>query len=274
MIPSTMLAAALLLLPTLAEEFERPQGSPPTSSPRGFSGKNADTEKKWEQRYRSLPQASVIRESNRILSAEPHHVGSPYDEKNARWILSKFREFGLDASIETFYPLFSTPKERILEMIEPAFFRASLAETPVEGDPTSSQTAAQLPTYNVYSIDGDVTAPLVYVNYGVPADYEKLARLGVNVRGKVVIARYGASWRGIKPKVAAEHGAVGCLIYSDPRDNGYFVGDVFPDGPMRNKNGVQRGSVLDMPLYPGDPLTPGIPATPDAKRLDLKDAPT
>ncbi len=269
-----MLAAALLLLPTLAEEFERPQGSPPTSSPRGFSGKNADTEKKWEQRYRSLPQASVIRESNRILSAEPHHVGSPYDEKNARWILSKFREFGLDASIETFYPLFSTPKERILEMIEPAFFRASLAETPVEGDPTSSQTAAQLPTYNVYSIDGDVTAPLVYVNYGVPADYERLARLGVNVRGKVVIARYGASWRGIKPKVAAEHGAVGCLIYSDPRDDGYFEGDVYPAGPYRPPQGVQRGSVSDGPLYAGDPLTPGVGATNPNARVDLKDAKT
>ena len=114
----------------------------------------------------------------------------------------------------------------------------------------------------------------MYVNYGRPQDYEDLDRRGISVKGAIVIARYGASWRGIKPKVAAEHGAVGCLIYSDPRDDGYFVDDVFPDGPMRNKNGVQRGSVLDMPLYPGDPLTPGIPATPDAKRLDIKDAPT
>src|SRR6266540_806203 len=274
MTPSTMFAVALLLLPALAGGFEGPEGPPPTSSPRGFSGKSADTERKWEQRYRSLPQASVIRESNRILSAEPHHVGSPYDEKNARWILSKFLEFGLDASIETFYPLFSTPKERVLEMIEPAFFRAALAETPVEGDPTSSQTAAQLPTYNVYSIDGDVTASLVYVNYGVPADYEKLARLGVDVRGKVVIVRYGASWRGIKPKVAAEHGAVGCLIYSDPRDDGYFEGDVYPAGPYRPPQGVQRGSVSDGPLYAGDPLTPGVGATNPNARFDLRDAKT
>ena len=259
---STKLAAALLLLPALG------------STPRGFFGENADAEVKWERRYRSLPQASVIHETNRVLSAEPHHVGSPADEKNARWIFSKFKEFGLEASIETFYPLFATPKERVVEMVAPAVFRASLAETPVAGDPTSSQTAAQLPTYNVYSIDGDVTAPLVYVNYGVPADYERLARLGVDPRGKIVIARYGASWRGIKPKVAAEHGAVGCLIYSDPRDDGFFEGDVYPAGPYRPAQGVQRGSVSDGPLYAGDPLTPGVGATNPNARIDLKDAKT
>ena len=141
-------------------------------------------------------------------------------------------------------------------------------------DPTSSQKNEQLPTYNAYSIDGDVTAPLVYVNYGRPADYEVLERRGISVKGAIVIARYGESWRGIKPKVAAEHGAIGCLIYSDPSDDGYSVGDVFPKGPMRNADGVQRGSVMDMPVYPGDPLTPGVGATPDAKRLDIKDAAT
>src|SRR6185369_1788652 len=150
----------------------------------------------------------------------------------------------------------------------------SLAEPPLPVDPTSNQQAEQLPTYNAYSIDGDVTAPLVYVNYGVPADYERLDRLGISVKGAIVIARYGESWRGIKPKVAAEHGAVGCLIYSDPRDDGYFVGDVFPQGGLRNKSGVQRGSVADMPTYPGDPLTPGVGATKDAKRLTVADAPT
>jgi len=149
-----------------------------------------------------------------------------------------------------------------------------LQEPPVEVDPTSNQQAEQLPTYNAYSADGDVTAPLVYVNYGVPEDYEKLERLGVSVKGSIVIARYGQSWRGIKPKVAAEHGAVGCIIYSDPRDDGYFEDDVFPGGPMRNKNGVQRGSVMDMPTYPGDPLTPGIGAVPGAKRLDVKEVTT
>src|SRR5437868_6362883 len=142
------------------------------------------------------------------------------------------------------------------------------------GYAAASANAEQLPTYNAYSIDGDVTAPLVYVNFGVPDDYEMLDRLGVSVKGAIVIARYGGSWRGIKPKVAAEHGAVGCLIYSDPREDGYFQGEVFPEGAYRNKDGVQRGSVMDMPVYPGDPLTPGIGATKDAKRLSRSEAVT
>jgi N-acetylated-alpha-linked acidic dipeptidase len=243
-------------------------------SPRGFFRENADAEKKWEGQYRALPDATAEREFDRLLSAEPHHLGSPDDEKNGRWILGKFREWGLDASIETFHVLFPTPKERVLELLEPVPFRATLAETPLPEDPTSSQTAKQLPTYNAYSVDGDVTAPLVYVNYGVPSDYERLERLGIDVRGKIVIARYGESWRGIKPKVAAEHGALGCILYSDPRDDGYFVGEVYPKGAYRPEQGVQRGSVADMPLYSGDPLTPGVGATRDPGRFDLKDAKT
>jgi N-acetylated-alpha-linked acidic dipeptidase len=208
------------------------------------------------------------------LSARPHHVGSPYDKDNAEWLLGKLKEWGLDASIESFDVLFPTPKERALELVEPARFTAKLEEPTVLGDPTSSQHDEQLPTYNAYSIDGDVTAPLVYVNYGTPDDYEQLDRLGVSVKGAIVIARYGASWRGIKPKVAAEHGAVGCLIYSDPRDDGYHGGETYPAGPWRPKDGVQRGSVMDMPVYPGDPLTPGIGATKDARRLPLNEART
>jgi N-acetylated-alpha-linked acidic dipeptidase len=228
----------------------------------------------WENRFRALPVAANIGEYMKRLSARPHHVGSPYDKDNAEWILARFKEWGWNAQLESFTVLFPTPKERVVELVAPTSFKALLEEPAVAVDPTSGQKTEQLPPYNAYSIDGDVTAPLVYVNYGRPQDYEDLDRRGISVRGAIVIARYGASWRGIKPKVAAEHGAVGCLIYSDPRDDGYFVDDVFPDGPMRNKYGVQRGSVLDMPLYPGDPLTPGIPATPDAKRLDIKDAPT
>jgi len=187
----------------------------------------------WERDYRTLPRSDSVREFNRRLSAVPHHVGSPGGADNAKWIEQKFHEFGLDAKIETFDVLFPTPKERLLELVAPVSFRASLVEPPVEGDPTSLQKDLQLPTYNAYSIDGDVTAQLVYVNYGVPADYERLERLGVDVRGKIVIVRYGASWRGIKPKVAAEHGAVACLIYSDPRDDGYAEGDVYPRGSQR-----------------------------------------
>jgi N-acetylated-alpha-linked acidic dipeptidase len=255
------IAAALLIVPLLAV-------------PRGFLPESASDEARWEERYRALPDPSVIQETARVLSAAPHHTGSGGDEKNARWILAKFREFGFEASIETFYPLFATPKERLVEMVEPTRFRAALAETPVQGDPTSGQAAEQLPTYNVYSIDGDVTAPLVYVNYGVPADYEKLDSLGVDVRGKIVLARYGASWRGIKPKVAAERGAIGCLLYSDPRDDGYFNGDIYPKGPYRPPQGVQRGSVSDGPLYAGDPLTPGVGADKPPPSVDLSKAQT
>ena len=247
--------------------------SPNMSIP-GFTKSDAQSEADWEAKFRAIPDPKIMIDTMKRLAARPHHVGSPYDKENSEWILSKYKEWGWDAHIETFNVLFPTPKERLVEMTEPTHFVAKLQEPPVPGDPTSSQQDEQLPTYNAYSIDGDVTAPLVYVNYGTPADYETLDREGISVKGAIVIARYGGSWRGIKPKVAAEHGAIGCLIYSDPRDDGYFQGDVFPKGAERPKDGVQRGSVMDMPLYPGDPLTPGVGATPDAKRLDIKDAPT
>jgi N-acetylated-alpha-linked acidic dipeptidase len=225
----------------------------------------------WETKLRSIPDQNIIQENDKRLSARPHHLGSPYDKENAEWILSKFREWGFDATIEKFEVLFPTPKRRLLEMVGPTRFTAKLKEPAVPVDPTSDQQSEQLPTYNAYSVDGDVTAPLVYVNYGIPKDYEELDRQGISVKGAIVIARYGAAWRGIKPKVAAEHGAIGCIIYSDPRDDGYYQGDVFPKGAYRNKDGVQRGSVMDMPIYPGDPLTPGVGATEHAKRLDLRD---
>jgi N-acetylated-alpha-linked acidic dipeptidase len=226
----------------------------------------------WDESFRSLPQPANIKSYMQRLSARPHHVGSAYDRDNAEWILAKFKEWGWEADIERFDVLFPTPKERRLELVAPTKFTARLEEPTLTVDPTSGQKSEQLPSYNAYSIDGDVTAPLVYVNYGRPEDYEQLDRLGVSVRGAIVIARYGQSWRGIKPKVAGEHGAIGCLIYSDPRDDGYAIGPVFPDGPMRPRDGVQRGSVMDIPVYPGDPLTPGVGATATAKRLSLAEA--
>jgi len=241
---------------------------------RGYSTDATRDERELETKFRAIPEPANVRAYMQRLSARPHHVGSPYDKDNAEWILSKFKEWGLDAKIETFDVLFPTPKERLLEMLEPTHFAAKIEEPTVSVDPTSSQHDEQLPVYNAYSIDGDVTAPLVYVNYGVPDDYEQLDRLGISVKGAIVIARYGGSWRGIKPKVAGEHGAIGCLIYSDPRDDGYAAGDTFPEGPYRPKDGAQRGSVMDMPVYPGDPLTPGVGATKDAKRLALSDAVT
>src|SRR5436189_1856185 len=240
----------------------------------GYSAASSRTQRDWEAKFRMIPTPANLRDYMQRLSARTHHVGSAYDKQNAEWILSKFKEWGWDAKIETFDVLFPTPKERIVELLEPTRYTAKLQEPPVPGDTTSNQQSEQLPTYNAYSRDGNVTGPLVYVNYGRPKDYEELDRYGISVKGAIVIARYGQSWRGIKPKVAAEHGAVGCLIYSDPRDDGYFVGDVFPQGGLRNKSGVQRGSVMDMPIYPGDPLTPGVGAVHDAKRLDVKDATT
>jgi N-acetylated-alpha-linked acidic dipeptidase len=240
----------------------------------GFGAAAATQQRAWEERYKTIPSPDSLRSYMRRLSARPHHVGSPWDKANAEWLRDRFAAWGWDATIETFDVLFPTPKERVVELVAPTRFRARLEEPSVPGDPTSSQKGEQLPSYNAYSIDGDVTAPLVYVNYGVPADYDRLERLGVSVRGAIVIARYGGSWRGIKPKVAAERGAVGCLIYSDPRDDGYYASDVFPQGPMRPRDGVQRGSVADMPLYPGDPLTPGVGATKEAERLPIDRAAT
>ena len=241
---------------------------------RGYSGDSARTQREWETKFQAVPDPANLRSYMQRLSARPHHVGSPYDKDNAEWIAAKAREWGLDAQIETFDVLFPTPRERALEMIEPTRYTAKIAEPPVAVDPTSAQQAEQLPVYNAYSIDGDVTGPLVYVNHGIPTDYEELDRLGISVKGAIVIARYGGSWRGIKPKVAAEHGAIGCLIYSDPRDDGYAAGDTFPNGPFRPADGAQRGSVMDMPVYPGDPLTPGVGATKDAKRLPIAEAKT
>lgn len=228
----------------------------------------------WEEQFRALPEPANIREYMRRMTARPHHAGSPYGRDNAEWIAARFREWGWETSIEEFHVLIPTPKERRVELLEPRRVRLALDEPPIPGDPTSAQKDEQLPGYNAYSADGDVTGPLVYVNYGRPEDYEVLDRLGISVKGAIVIARYGMSWRGIKPKVAAERGAIGCLIYSDPRDDGYFGGPVYPDGPMRNRHGVQRGSVMDMPIHPGDPLTPFRGATKDAERLPRERAQT
>src|SRR3954451_13755585 len=261
---SVVLLVSMLVLPLCAQQ---------TNLYFGYTPQSANAEREWETKFRAIPDSKLQRDYMKRMSARPHHVGSPYDKDNAEWILARFKEWGLDAHIETFNVLFPTPKVRVLEMTGPTKFTAKLEEPALAADPTSNQKSEQLPTYNAYSPDGDVTAPLVFVNYGLPEDYEKLERLGVSVKGAIVIAKYYHSWRGVKPKVAAEHGAVGCLIYSEPRDDGYTVDDVFPAGPMRNPDGVQRGSVMDFAsASPGDPLTPGVGATADDKRLSVKEA--
>ena len=240
----------------------------------GFSSAAAAAEMQLEQRFDSDLSAADLRAWLEQMTSAPNHVGSPHDKANAEFELAKFKEWGWDASIETFSVLYPTPKEVSVELVAPTHFKATLTEPPIEGDRTSTQTKDELPAYNVYGADGDVTAELVYVNQGMPDDYKELEREGISVKGRIVLTRYGGGWRGLKPKLAYEHGAVGCLIYSDPRDDGYGAGDVYPKGGYRPPDAVQRGSVQDMTLYSGDPLTPGVGAVPGAKRLALKDAKT
>ncbi|HEY8781088.1 MAG TPA: transferrin receptor-like dimerization domain-containing protein [Mucilaginibacter sp.] len=239
----------------------------------GFTDASGAKELQTEQTFDASLSAPHIGETIKELSAFPHNLGSPGSKAVAEKILQKYKSYGLDAHIETFTVLFPTPKTRVLELTGSTQYTALLKEPAVPEDATSGQ-ASQLPTYNAFSADGDVTGQLIFVNYGLPEDYETLSKLGVDVKGKIVIAKYGRSWRGIKPKVAYEHGAIGCIIYSDPADDGYSAGDVYPKGAYKNEYGVQRGSVMDMVIYPGDPLTPGIGATKNAKRLDRKDAAT
>ena len=265
----------LFLFTLMADGQSAPEANSTSSAAPllGYTTNTTTIEQSLENKFQGAIVTANIPENMRRLSARPHNVGSPYDKDNAEWILAQFKQWGFDAHIETFDVLFPTPKERIVELVATTKFRAKLQEPALPIDPTSNQTSEQLPTYNAYSVDGDVTAPLVYVNYGTREDYEELDRMGVFVKGAIVITRYGSGWRGIKPKVAAEHGAIGCIIYSDPKGDGYFEGDDYPAGGWRPRDGVQRGSVMDTD-YPGDPLTPGIGAVPGAKRLDIKDAKT
>ena len=268
----TLTAAAGALLLGVAASAAPP---PPTEGPLlGFSADASRIELEREKAFDGLISKADLRAWLEHLAARPHHVGSDWGRANAEWMRDLFASWGYDARIETFDVLFPTPKVRVLEMVAPTRFRARLDEGSVAEDPTSGQKKEQLPGYNAYSIDGDVEGELVYVNYGLPADYEELALRGIDVKGKIVLARYGGSWRGIKPKVAAEHGAIGCLIFSDPSGDGYTQGDVWPKGGWRGRESVQRGSVADMPIYSGDPLTPGVGATKEAVRLALAEAKT
>ncbi|KAA2216465.1 transferrin receptor-like dimerization domain-containing protein [Maribacter flavus] len=240
----------------------------------GFSEKSANEQQALEKAFEEKLKATNIDNWIQKMSAEPHWVGTKFGEENAKWMRDQFKSWGYDAKIETYHVLFPYPTERVLELTEPTQYKAKLTAVPVEGDPYTAQGDALLPSYNAFSTDGDVEGELVFVNYGIPKDYEELEKLGISVKGKIVIAKYQGSWRGIKPKLAAENGAIGCIIYSDPQDDGYGRGDVYPKGAFKNKTGVQRGSVMDMPTYPGDVLTPGYGATKDAKRLTKEEAPT
>jgi N-acetylated-alpha-linked acidic dipeptidase len=237
----------------------------------GFSPSSSQVERAVEARFDANLSAEAIRARLKDMSSAPNHVGSPHDKANAEASAAWLKSWGWETRIEVFDVLYPTPLAETLELTGAAPYAATLSEPPIPGE-ASSQVRGGLPAYVAFAADGDVTAPLVYVNYGMPEDYKTLERMGVDVKGKIVIARYGVGWRGLKPKLAAEHGAVGCIIYSDPADDGYGVGDVYPKGAWRNEHGVQRGSVLDMPIEAGDPLTPNVGATKEAKRLPLSEA--
>ncbi|HRW98292.1 MAG TPA: M28 family peptidase, partial [Cyclobacteriaceae bacterium] len=238
----------------------------------GFTEEGAKAELALEEKFDSYLKTSNIDQWMKHLTGRPHHLGSAMGKEYAMWMRDQFRSWGYEAEVETYKVLFPTPKVRVLEMVAPTRFKAKLVEPALKEDATSGQLKEQLPTYHGFSADGDVTAELVFVGYGVPSDYDELEKLGIDVKGKIVIAKYGGSWRGIKPKVAQEKGAIGCIIYSDPADDGYFQGDVYPKGPFRPGLGAQRGSVLDLPVRPGDPLTPNIGATDEAKRIERAQA--
>ncbi|WP_167597487.1 transferrin receptor-like dimerization domain-containing protein [Leeuwenhoekiella sp. ZYFB001] len=240
----------------------------------GFTTKSTQDQLALETQFDAKLKKENLDEWMQFMAAEPHYVGTEYGKKNAEWMKEQFESWGYDVEIDEYQVLFPYPKIRLLELTEPTAFKAALASEPIAEDKYTQQGEALLPSYNAFSTDGDVTAELIFVNYGVPKDYEELEKLGIDVKGKIVIAKYYGSWRGIKPKLAAEKGAIGCIIYSDPADDGYVQGDVYPEGAFKPETGVQRGSVMDMPLYPGDVLTPGYGATKNAKRLDRKEAPT
>jgi N-acetylated-alpha-linked acidic dipeptidase len=237
----------------------------------GFDAAGSSAELAVERKLDAGIDPADLRAWLEDLAAAPNHVGSPHDRRNAEKMRDMLASWGWDARIETFQVLYPTPLTERVELLAPSQHVAQLMEPPIPGDRGSAVPGA-LPAYNVYGADGDVTADVVYVNFGMDADYQELARRGVSVTGKIVLARYGGGWRGLKAKLAHEHGAVGCLIYSDPHEDGYAVGDAYPQGGWRPAAGIQRGSVADMPLYAGDPLTPGVGATAGATRLAIKDA--
>ena len=242
-----------------------------TPAIRGFLSKDVAAEETLEHQAQTVPEPARLRQYMNFIAGQPHAAGSARSKAVAEYILGQFKEWGLDAHIEQFEALIPYPTVREVEVVGPTPYTAKLKEPVVAQDPNSGD-ADQLPTYHAYGASGDVTADVVFANFGLPEDYDWLAKQGINVKGKIVITKYGKSWRGIKPKVAAEHGAVACLIYSDPHEDGYFEGDIFPKGPMRPPDGVQRGSVMDMPLYPGDPLSPGWASEPGSKKLSRDEA--
>lgn len=249
-----------------------PQPGPEVQSIDGFTTEGAVVQRRWEQQFRAVPAANAAREHLRRLTVEPHVAGTREDYATAIYVRDQMRSFGLTAELKEYDVLLPYPKQPgIVELVGRRTERLTVKEAVIPEDPFSA-SAKIIPLFSGYSPSGDVTAPLVYVNYGLPPDYEALKKLGVDVKGKIVLARYGNSFRGVKAKVAEENGAIGLIIYSDPADDGYMQGDVYPNGPWRPASSAQRGSVQYLFQYPGDPLTPGKPSIDGVTRLKLEEA--
>lgn len=227
----------------------------------GFSPEGSAAQRRWEEEFRSVPAPASAREHLRRLTAEPHVAGTKEDYATAIYVRDLIRSYGIPSELNEYEVLLPYPKQPgLVEIVSPRRERLAVKEPVIAEDP-SSANAKIIPLFNGYSPSGDVTAPLVYVNYGLPPDYEALKKAGVDVKGKIAIARYGNSFRGVKAKVAQDLGAVGLIIYSDPADDGYMQGDVYPQGPWRPASSAQRGSVQFLSTSPGDPLTPGRPSS-------------
>src|SRR5919205_3705022 len=217
----------------------------------GFSAERAAAERRWEEQFRAVPNPKSAREHLRRLTLEPHIAGSKEDYDTAVYVRDQLRSYGLPAELKEYEVWLNYPKTpTVLELITTRRQPLNTREAVVPGDPTSSNPKIT-PLFNGYSASGDVTAPVIYANYGLPNDYDDLKKAGVDVKGKIVIVRYGNSFRGVKAKVAEDHGAIGCIIYSDPADDGYAQGDVYPKGPWRPVTAGQRGSVQYLFQYPG-----------------------
>ncbi len=228
----------------------------------GYSSAGAAREREIEADAIGRPSPSDASTHSKQLSRETHVAGTPAQARTRDYVIEQMKKWGIETEVRAYDVWMPQPTEVHVARVSPQPKELALAEPPVSGDATSKLW--QYPTVNGYSGQGDVTAEVVYVNYGLIEDYAQLDSMGVSVKGKIAIARYGRSYRGIKAREAEKHGAVGLLIYSDPQDDGYVVGDVYPDGPMRNSAGVQRGSILNPD---GDPSTPGYASTAGVPRL-------
>ncbi|HWQ02884.1 MAG TPA: M28 family metallopeptidase, partial [Candidatus Nitrosotenuis sp.] len=262
-------AVAFCLLPIgLGKQSADAQTAPAI---RGFAPERVAAQRALEEILQRIPSAESAENHLRFLTSEPHMAGTEGSRRVAEYIRDKFRSYGLDVELKTYRVWLPQPKEVSLELIAPERKNLGTQEEPLDGDKDTSHPEI-VRGFNGYSASGEVKAPVVYVNYGLPEDYKRLRELGVNPEGKIALARYGRSFRGVKARVAEENKAVGLIIYSDPADDGYVAGDIYPKGPYRPSSGIQRGSVYYGFFYSGDPLTPGVAATEKAKRLDPAEA--